>query len=301
LKLFTRIASTHEVGRTTRQGEHLVCDDRVLLTTRWLSAIIVPFLLAAFGVLYLLPEHTGELFAWNIQPRMTSMMLGEAYLAGAYFFVRAVLSPRWHQIAVGFLPVTTFATLMGITTILHWDRFNHGSVAFWTWVVLYFITPFLVPAVWWRNRRTDPGTPEARDLLVPAWVRRVIGILGVGTVLTGLLFFLQPDSMIGAWPWKLTLLTAGVMGTMFALAGVGAICIALDARWSAVRIAFQSQMIALVLVVLAIVFSWGNFRQANPLTWIFVAGMFFLLVASPVFYLWMERNRRVLASGSTNR
>ena len=274
------------------QGEHLVRDDRVLLTTRWLSAIIIPFLLAAFGVLYLLPDRTGELFAWNIQPRMTAMLLGEAYLAGSYFFLRAVLSPRWHRVAVGFLPVTTFATLMGILTILHWDRFNHSSVAFWTWVVLYFTTPFLVPAVWWRNRRTDPGTPEARDLLVPLWVRRIIGILGAGAVLIALLFFLQPEFMIAVWPWKLTPLTARVMGTLFALAGAGAICIALDARWSAVRIALQSQMIALVLVVLAIVFSWSDFRQANPLTWVFVAGMLFLLVASPLFYLWMETRRR---------
>jgi hypothetical protein len=281
------------------QGVNLIRDDRVLLATRWLSAIIIPFLLAAFGVLYLLPEHTGELFAWNIQPRMTSMMLGEAYLAGSYFFVRAVLSPRWHWIAVGFLPVTTFATLMGISTILHWDRFNHGSIAFWTWVVLYFTTPFLVPLVWWRNRKTDPGTPDTRDLLVPAWARWVIGILGAGAVLISLLFFLQPVFMIGIWPWKLTPLTARVMGTLFALAGVGAICISSDARWSALRIAFQSQMIALVLVMIAIVFSWGDFRQANPLTWIFVVGMLFLLVVSPIFYFWMERNRSVVVADST--
>ena len=275
-------------GNRQIRRENLVRDDRVLLATRWLSAIIIPFLLAAFGVLYLLPDRTGELFAWNIQPRMTAMMLGEAYLAGAYFFARAVFSARWHWVAVGFLPVTTFATLMGISTILYWNRFNHSSAAFWTWVALYFTTPFLVPAVWWRNRKTDPGTPDTRDVLVPASVRWVFGTLGVGTVLIGLLFFLQPDFMIGAWPWKLTPLTAAVMGTMFALAGAGAICIALDARWSAVRIAFQSQMIALALVVLAIVFSWGNFRQANPLTWVFVAGMLFLLVTSPLFYLWME-------------
>ena len=86
-------------GNRHMRREKLVRDDRVLLATRWLSAIIVPFLLAAFGVLYLLPEHTGELFAWNIQPRMTAMMLGEAYLAGAYFFVRAVFSARWHWVA----------------------------------------------------------------------------------------------------------------------------------------------------------------------------------------------------------
>ncbi len=168
---------------------------------------------------------------------------------------------------------------MGISTILHWDRFNHGSIAFWTWVVLYFTTPFLVPAVWLRNRKTDPGTLDTRDLLVPAWVRWIIGISGV--VLIGLLFFLQPDFMIGVWPWNLTLLTARVMGTLFALAGAGAICIAFDARWSAVHIAFQSQMIALALVVLAIIFSWSDFHQANPLTWVVVAGMLFLLITNP--------------------
>ena len=265
-----------------------VRSDRVFPETRWVSAIIVPFLVAAFAILYLFPDHTQDLFAWGIRPRMSAMMLGAAYIGGAYFFVRAAAGARWHWVKVGFLPVTTFATLMGIATILHWDRFNHSSAAFWTWVVLYFTTPFLVPAVWWRNRKTDPGTPDTRDLLVPASVRWVFGILGVGTVLIGLLFFLQPDFMIGAWPWKLTLLTARVMGTMFALAGAGAICIALDARWSAVRIAFQSQMIALALVVLAIVFSWGDFRQGYPLTWVFVAGMLSLLVASPLFYLLME-------------
>src|SRR5260370_2741935 len=111
-----------KTGNRQMRRESLVRDDRVLLATRWLSALIVPFLLAAFGVLYLLPEHTGELFAWNIQPRMTAMMLGEAYLAGAYFFVRAVLSPRWHWVALCFLPVTTFAPLIGISPTLHSDR-----------------------------------------------------------------------------------------------------------------------------------------------------------------------------------
>lgn len=179
-------------------------------------------------------------------------------------------------------------------TILHWDRFNHSSFAFWTWVVLYFTTLFLVSAVWWRNRKTDPDTLESRDRLVPEWVRRVTGILGAGTVLISLLFFLQPAFMIGVLPWKLTPLTARVMGTLFALAGAGAICIALDARRSAVRVAFQSQMIALALEVLALVFSWGDFRQGNLLTWVFVAGMLFLLVASPLFYLWMETRGKVI-------
>ncbi|GAC1350704.1 MAG: hypothetical protein NVSMB27_35750 [Ktedonobacteraceae bacterium] len=86
----------------------------------------------------------------------------------------------------------------------------------------------------------------------------------------------------------MTPLTARVMGALFALTGVGELGIALDARWSAVRIALQSQMIGIAAIGLAMVFSWSNFHQANPLTWIFIAIILFLLVASPFLYMWME-------------
>lgn len=276
-----------EPVRSTR-----VRTDRTLPETRWISAIIVPFLVAAFGILYLFPDHTQQLFAWGIQPRMSAMMLGAAYIGGAYFFVRAAIDARWHWVKVGFLPVTTFATLMGIATILHWDRFNHGSIAFFAWVGLYFTTPFIVFLLWLRNRAKDPG-PLSHDLRVPHLVRLVIGIVGGLTLLTSIILFLQPSFMISIWPWQLTPLTARAMGALFALTGVGELAIALDARWSAVRIPLQSQMIGIVLIGLAMVFSWSNFHQANPLTWIFLASIVFLLVASPLVYLWMERRGKV--------
>ncbi len=271
-----------EPVRSTR-----VRTDRILPETRWVSAIIVPFLVAAFVILYLFPDHTQELFAWGIQPRMSAMMLGAAYLGGAYFFVRAATDARWHWVKVGFLPVTTFATLMGIATILHWDRFNHESISFFAWVGLYFTTPFVVFLLWLRNRATDPG-PISHDRHVPRLVRLLIGIVGGLTLLTSMILFLQPGFMIRTWPWQLTPLTARVMGALFALTGVGELAIALDSRWSAVRIALQSQMIGIAAIALAMVFSWNNFHQANPLTWIFLASILFLLVVSPLFYLWMQ-------------
>ena len=69
-------------------------DDRVLTSTRVVATFIVPFLVVAFILLYLLPDHTRALFAWTIQPRMSAMVLGGAYLAGAYFFVRAATAAR---------------------------------------------------------------------------------------------------------------------------------------------------------------------------------------------------------------
>jgi hypothetical protein len=267
--------------------------DRILPETRWVSAIIVPFLVAAFVILYLFPDHTQEVFAWGIQPRMSAMMLGAAYLGGAYFFVRAAANARWHWVKVGFLPVTTFAALMGIATILHWDRFNHGYISFFTWVGLYFSTPFIVFLLWLRNRATDPGPDTSNDRRVPHLVRLVIGIVGGLTLFTSIVLFLQPGFMVSTWPWQLTPLTARVMGALFALTGVGELGIALDARWSAIRIALQSQMIGITAIGLAIVFSWNNFHQANPLTWIFIASILFLLIASPLLYMWMETRGKV--------
>jgi len=80
-------------------------DDRVLPSTRVLSAIIVPFLVLAFAVLFPWPGDTGRLFAWAIKPTMSSMVLGSVYLGGAYFFVRVVRCPQWHTVAGGFLSV----------------------------------------------------------------------------------------------------------------------------------------------------------------------------------------------------
>ncbi len=272
-------------------------NDRILPETRWVSAIIVPFLVAAFAILYLFPDHTHALFAWGIQPRMSAMMLGAAYLGGAYFFVRVAANARWHWVKVGFLPVTTFATLMGIATILHWDRFNHGYISFFAWVGLYFTTPFIVLLLWLRNRSTDPG-PTSHDRRVPRLVRLVIGIVGGLTLITSIFLFLQPGFMIGTWPWQLTPLTARVLGALFALTGVGELAIALDIRWSAVRIALQSQMIGIALIGLAIVFSWSNFNQAKPLTWIFLASILFLLIVSPLLYIWMETRGKVIVGAA---
>ena len=283
------------VGNVEPVQNTRVFNDRVLPETRLISAIIVPFLVAAFIILYLFPDHTQQLFAWGIQPRMSAMMLGAAYIGGAYFFVRAATNAHWHWVQVGFLPVTTFATLMGIATILHWDRFNHTYVSFYAWVGLYFTTPFIVFLLWLRNRATDPGSDDtATDRRVPSLVRLVIGVVGGVTLFTSIFLFLQPGIMIQMWPWQLTPLTARVMGALFALTGVGELCIALDARWSAVRIPLQSQMIGIALIALAIVFSWKNFHQTNPLTWVFIASILFLLVASPLLYIWMERRGTVI-------
>ena len=53
-----------------------------------------------------------------------------------------------------------------LATLLHWDRFDITQFPFQLCLILYIITPFLVPYLWIKNRATDPGTPEADDVSV---------------------------------------------------------------------------------------------------------------------------------------
>jgi hypothetical protein len=276
--------------------ESAVRDDRILPFTKVICAIIVPFLLVAFVLLYLFPDNTKELFAWEIKPRMTPMLMGAGYIAGAYFFVRALAETRWHRIALGFLPVSAFTWPLGIATLLHLDRFTPGHIAYYIWFILYLVTPFLIPIVWLRNRVTDPGTPEPHDGLIPATVRMVLGVVGGLLLITGLLLFVLPTMMITIWPWQLTPLTARVVAGWLALPGVGGLAIAREPRWNAVRIPFEGIMIWLVLLLIAVGASWNNFDWSKPLTWIFVAVLIGELLGMVALYIriesWGARKRR---------
>jgi hypothetical protein len=266
--------------------------DLIYRETRWLAIIIVPFLLIAFYILFLRTSETKALFAWEIGAPMTAMMLGSAYIGGAYFFTRASRAKHWHLISVGFLPVATFASFMGIATILSWDKFTHDHVSFYTWVVLYFTTPFLVLAAWLRNRRTDPGIPDSHDFVLSRAARYVLGAAGLFNIVLSILLLIAPQGMINIWPWTLTVLTARVVGGMFALQGMFGLCMALDGRWSAARITLESQLVSMLFIVIATLRTWSTFDQSRPFTWVFVISISAILIVVIIFYIFVENYRK---------
>ena len=230
-------------------------DNRILSETRWVAGLVIPFLVVAFIILFIFPNQTGMLFAWKIQPSMSAMMLGSAYAGGIYFFTGVLRSRQWHKVKVGFLPVIAFASLLGIATILHWDKFNHSHVSFFAWAGLYFTTPFIVSFVWLRNRKQDAGNSGEQDTIIPYTWRLIMGAFGSITLVISLFLFLQPGMLISLWPWTLTPLTARVMGAMFALPGLVGLGIALDKRWDAAILILQSQGFSLLLILIASILS----------------------------------------------
>jgi hypothetical protein len=191
----------------------------------------------------------------------------------------------------GLPSVALFAALLGVATVLHWDKFNHQHVSFWTWATLYFTTPFLVVGAWLANRRyqSPPGPDEPR--LSPV-ARAAVGLIGLLALGWGVAMFVAPAAVIGIWPWTLTPLTCRVMGAIFCLGSAG-IGVVVDPRWSAVRLMLQVETLMVALMLVAAVRARGELEPGRPLTWLMGVGFVAVLAGSGSLWYSMEvRPRR---------
>lgn len=279
----------HREG-TTELPDQSLRSDRIFPATRWVAIGVIPFLLAAFVVLYFLPGRTGQLFAWEINPSMTALFIGAGYLGGAYFFARVATEDRWHRVAVGFPAVTVFTVAMLLATLVHLDRFNQGQLPFYVWFALYILTPVIIPAIWLRNRHTDPQIPEPDDATVPGVMRGLTALISVVMLVFAVLGLALPDVLASIWPWTLSALTGRVLGGWFAFLGVGGLLMAREPRWSAWRIGLQSIGLWQALILLGAALNPADFSQ-GPVNWytIVVAVGLIAMIAG---YVWVESRRR---------
>lgn len=271
-----------------------VRDDRILGYTRGLSLFIAPFLLVAFVLLYLFPGDSGRLFAWTIRPTLTPMVLASAYLGGFYFFVRVLGERRWSAVKLGFPPVALFAFLLGVATIIHWDRFNHGHVAFWLWAALYFTAPPLVIGAWFLNR-SYALPPREGEQAIGRTARWVVGFVGLAAVVTGLALFMFPGWVMGIWPWMLTPLTSRVLGAIFCLGSAG-LGVVRDPRWVTVRLMLHVEVSMVVSMSVAVVRARDELYADRALTWLMLTGFIAVLIGS--VQLWYANEAKVRAATS---
>ncbi|MDP9331010.1 MAG: hypothetical protein M3P11_10275 [Actinomycetota bacterium] len=267
-------------------------DDRILPLTRVVAAVVIVILLFAWGVLFLLPSQTDHRFAWTIRPSMTALLMGAGYGSALYFFARVLTGDRWHRVALGFLPTTVFTWMMLVATMKHWDRFHHGSLAFALWFWIYLITPVLVPAVWFMNRRHDPGVTKGMNMVFPSRFRLAMALAGGGMLAIAAWMYFAPASAADLWPWGLTALTARAVASFVALPGVAWLAIAADARLSAAPAMLGTLALGLVLLLVAVARSWNEFDHSNVLSFVYVAGLVATLVAIGGLSLWIRNRER---------
>jgi hypothetical protein len=291
--------ATQSPQRNPAQDPMAAVPDRVLGATRVLAAIIVPILLAAFIILYLFPNDSGRLFAWPIKPPLSAMLLGATYLGGAYFFTRVFLARQWHTVQLGLIPVSVFAGIMGIATLLHWDKFTHGHISFIMWAFLYFTLPFIIPVVWYLNQRVNQPQPPDAEKRFSSSLRLATGAVGAVMLLSSAILLIFPQLMIPAWPWTLSPLTARVMAAMFALPGLVGLGVAVDGRWSSASIIFQAQAISILFFLFAIVLDINEVQWGQLGSWTFLAGL--LLVVALISLAARQANTRIDQPGASSQ
>ena len=264
-------------------------DDRIFRSTRVVAALVVPVLLLAFLILYFFPQTSGQRFAWEIKPDMTAVYMGAGYLGGAWLFFNVIIGRRWHRVAAGFLPVTAFTICMLLVTVLHWERFDIRHFPFTLWLLLYAVTPFLVPFLWWRNRKTDPGTLEIDDVVVPSTARWILRLLGIILLLFTVVGMLNPAWLVSFWVWPLTPLTARILSGWFALLGVGGIVIGTESRWSAWKVGLQSIGLWHLLIIIG-AFMHPSDYPSGLLNW-YLISVLIVLIGMVILYVQMESRR----------
>lgn len=261
-------------GTRRRDGHR---DDTIAPVTRVAAVAVVAVLVVGFVSLLVLPGETDRYFSWRIGARMTSLTLGSGYLSGAYFFTRVALGRRWHEVQAGLLPIAAFTVLMEVATFLHWSAFFHGTFRFEFWLVVYSITPFLVPGLWLANRRADPGAADALDRM-PARVRWLLAAWGTGMLVTAAFLYLAPATAADVWPWPLTPLTSRVLGAWFVWGTVG-LALARDGRRSAARVPIEATVLGSVVTLVGVGRAWSEWDTGRPLTYLVLAAVVGLVLA----------------------
>ncbi len=283
--------TTHTLDSPT-EPPVLARDDRLLAPTRWTARAVIPVLVAAFVILYGFPGETMRLWSWMVCPQMNALLMGGGYLAGAYYFSRVARADEWHRIGAGFVAITVFSTLLMIATLLHWSRFNHDHVSFWAWLALYGSTPVLLPVLWLKNRRTDPGRLSSPDARIPSGLRMAVGVGGALQLAFALVIFVWPGVVEDAWPWALDPATTRAMSAFIAFPAVTWVWFLFDDRWSTFRVTQQTATIGLVLIGLAALRARGEFSTDGWATPLYAVSLVLAIVLNVALYVAMERRAR---------
>jgi hypothetical protein len=241
------------------------------------------FVASAGASLFFLSESTHLYFAWTIKPPVTAAFLGGGYLAVTTALVFALRAKDWAQVRVGVLVVATGLVSILAATLLHLDKFHLRNAVWtaafwaWSWLFLYIIlVPGLMLALWSQRHQTQAATPAQATL--PTWLRLSHGLLGVLMLAMGAALFALPGTAEQLWPWRLTALTARMVGSFYLAFGVSLLSAAREDDYVRIHVASFAYVAFAVLEVISVV----RYQAVN---WLELPGQLLAVVLGALFVL----------------
>jgi hypothetical protein len=240
-------------------------------------------------VLFVFPDRSEDLFAWDIQPPVTAAFFGAFYATAIpLLFLLARPGTRWWQVRPVLPALFTLSTTMLIATALHDDKFLWDRVVAWLWLVLYLVYPPMIAAFYLSHRARDPGPPPVATAVRP-WLRPSSIAAAAATGGLGAALFLWPTTVDALWPWTLTPLTARVVGGWLLFMATALLAMGLERDWAAIRPLFLEAAIVLVLLLVGVARFSEEFDWGSPEAWGYLLAVVGGLVVSAVVFLAHER------------
>jgi hypothetical protein len=233
----------------------------IALPLRLWLAVEVLFGIGAVLAIGVSPAESKTNFAWPIQPVVMAAVLGAFYMSSALLFLVPLFARRWEMIRVMILPTAIFSTVQLIATFLHWDKFSVGTTPFYVWFASYLLPPpIFISAYIWHQRHSAGPSPNT-DSPLPAWMRTLFWISGIGLSLLALSAFIFPSLLIQNFPWQLTPLTTRSLSGWIMILGV--VLISMVRENDKARIRFATPFLILILPTLLLQMS----RYADQVNW----------------------------------
>ena len=263
-------------------------DDRLLNITK---ATFIPLALLSltFGpLLFLLPNQNESYFAWTIAPTMSAVFIGAGYTSGALIIFRLMLLGRWHPMRPFALGGWGFIAAILGATLLHWDKFHHGTIFFYIWFVVYAAGPFLVPIACYFNEKHN-APPAPHEVLLAAPIRYGLIAMGLIFSIVGVVLFINPALFAPIWPWQLSPLIGRVVAAWIFLPSMGALGAWYEPRYTAYRPLVQFSVIWALLVLVGSLLHLGDFDFSRPLAWLWFVYLVLVIPAAFLVYWYHER------------
>ena len=171
-----------------------------------LNRLVVGFIAlnAGFVAIFALlkPKAFDTVFTWAVLPPLHARFVGALYLWGTVLLIGALLTRRHSVWWPATVATAIFTGFMGALTALNTEAFDWKLIAVKVWVLAYIAFPLSTAIVAWIYRRPVVSDSDGPKLLPLS--ARVLQILAGLFLLIGLALLFARETMVDAWPWKVS-------------------------------------------------------------------------------------------------
>lgn len=206
--------------------------------------------LAGALVLIFLPQYTGTLFFWPVNPAINAGLFGALYLGGAAVVFWAVVRNLWEPSRFLVPILVTAGVGISAVTLMHIDSFTAG-VRLGYWLAVYIGAPLLALLIYMYQERRGANWEVAAP--VKPLTRWIATVTGAVVIVAGVFLIVSPQTTIPYWPWPTSSLMVRIFAAWFIAFGAGLLWFNVEKDWR--RLAqIPNLMIAAAALDLLIVF-----------------------------------------------